>query len=567
MRLFISNRKFVLAFLLVLIIFALPSSVVAAEEIIDYSVDIKINQDSSIDVSERIKYDFGKQNKHGIYRDIPLSDSNNFFAKQIELSNVSVTDGGGNARPFKLKREGDNKRIKIGNPDKTITGEQVYKINYRANWALNFFEEYDELYWNAIGTGWKVPIQQAEVSVELPEGIARGDLTLKCFVGEKNSRSKCSSTKVAGADNVRQISFAHDQSLDPKTAFTVVVGFPKGVVDQPSQQSKIVKVIKDNWLLGMPIVALLILLILWFFFGRDPEGKGNVIAQYEPPGGLTPVEMGMLVDEKIDNHDLTAQIIHLANQGFLEIKYEKEEGLLFDDKKFILVKNKNSEQADNKFDRKLLNFLFSDNDKVELSKLKDKQNNIKEIKKDISQKLTENGYYKHSPKSVRGWFYVIGFMIGFIPIVVFQTVLAMISSLVTVIIVVSFGHHMVRKTKKGAVLEENILGFKEYLSVAEKDRIKFENAPEKKPKTFEKFLPYVIAFEVEQEWGQIFDDIYEGQPSWYHGTAGTYSATALAGEMGDFDSAMDSTALASSSSGVSGGSAGGGAGGGGGGSW
>jgi uncharacterized membrane protein len=116
--------------------------------------------------------------------------------------------------------------------------------------------------------------------------------------------------------------------------------------------------------------------------------------------------------------------------------------------------------------------------------------------------------------------------------------------------------------------------------VAEKDRLNLENPPDRTPELFDRFLPYALALDVEQQWSQQFAAALAnaertGQPdgyspAWYRGSA--FSAATL----GTFGSALGTslgTAIASSSSapgsssGGGGGSSGGGGGGGGGGGW
>ncbi len=53
-------------------------------------------------------------------------------------------------------------------------------------------------------------------------------------------------------------------------------------------------------------------------------------------------------------------------------------------------------------------------------------------------------------------------------------------------------------------------GFREYLKVAEEERLNLENPPEKTPELFEKFLPYALALNVEQEWSEKFDENPQG---------------------------------------------------------
>ena len=130
---------------------------------------------------------------------------------------------------------------------------------------------------------------------------------------------------------------------------------------------------------------------------------------------------------------------------------------------------------------------------------------------------------------------------------------------------------MSKRTLKGVKARNYILGLKEYIKVAEKERIKFHNAPEKNPQTFEKFLPYAMVFGLEKEWAKQFEGIYMEQPSWYSGAdLATFSAVSFVNELSSFGSVANTSFAqnSGSSSGFSsGGFSGGGFGGGGGGSW
>ena len=109
--------------------------------------------------------------------------------------------------------------------------------------------------------------------------------------------------------------------------------------------------------------------------------------------------------------------------------------------------------------------------------------------------------------------------------------------------------------------------------MAEKERIKFHNAPEKTPQLFEKHLPYAMVLGVEKKWAKQFENIYTAPPSWYEGDFAAFNAVIFVNSLNSFDShsrsalATSPSSAASGGSGFSGGSSGGGFGGGGGGSW
>jgi hypothetical protein len=126
-----------------------------------------------------------------------------------------------------------------------------------------------------------------------------------------------------------------------------------------------------------------------------------------------------------------------------------------------------------------------------------------------------------------------------------------------------FYHLLKAPTLLGRKVLDRIEGFKMYLTVAEKDRLNVLMPPEKSVKTFEKYLPYALALDVEQQWSEYFADVLAAagteekrySPAWYSG--GSYAAFTGAGFASSLGSAFTG-AISSSSTppGSSGGSGG-----------
>lgn len=174
-------------------------------------------------------------------------------------------------------------------------------------------------------------------------------------------------------------------------------------------------------------------------------------------------------------------------------------------------------------------------------------------------------------------FYFVDFVMGFFFEKDAVTVIILVASFIFSLgIAIMFHLLMPAKTKKGVAMEEYLLGLKEYLQIAEKDRLAFHNAPEKKPETFETLLPYAIVFEVEELWAKEFEDVYKSEPEWFENGGSNFNVVSFGKNLSIFDtvltSSISSTPSSSGSgdggsSGTSSGSSGGGGGGGGGGSW
>ena len=124
-------------------------------------------------VSERIAYDFGTAERHGIFRDVPVRFRYDDRYDRLPLQVLEVSGSPGTPVQYTLEDVDTTLRIRVGDPDQTITGRYDYTIVYRVEGTLNGFADHDELYWNAIGTDWEVPIEQASVTVRAPAAIGQ----------------------------------------------------------------------------------------------------------------------------------------------------------------------------------------------------------------------------------------------------------------------------------------------------------------------------------------------------------------------------------------------------------
>lgn len=603
-----------------------PVSALAVEKIDSFDVDIKINQDASLNVSEEIKYDFGNAQKHGIFRTIPIKYKARGGNYNLRLSDIKVTDEKGVSYNFQKSFPGNNIEIKIGDSDKFVTGEKTYVINYKIKRAINYFENQDELYWNVTGNEWPVSIEKASALIILPEAVSVGSLQLKCFAGSYGSSAGCSGGD--GLVNGNNINFSQSK-LSAGEGMTVAVGFPKNLVNKPGRTELFLETLKDNWILFLPLAVFIILFYLWYTRGRDPAGRGTIIAQFEAPDKLTPAEIGTIMDEKVQNKDITAEIINLAVRGYLKITRLEKDKLFFKSTDYLLEKLKEESDLENEYEKILLEGLFKKkNTKKSIKDIKEALEKIKKsgeenfvskmlvnilepavslseregqagnekdkkvvklsdlansfykdlekTKKELYKTVLHKGYFSKNPKKVRGLYITIGIIILFLSFFAAGIFggLGVASFIISGLLTIIFGLFMPAKTRKGVLVKEHILGLKQYLSVAEKDRIEFHNAPEKNPKRFEKLLPYAMALGVEKEWAKQFKNIYDKQPDWYSGSgAASFNALALTHSLDDFSSSANTTLASkpSSASGggsrFSGGGSGGGFGGGGGGSW
>lgn len=569
------TKKFLIILCLFGILFA--SSVLAEEKIDDFQVSAKINSDSSIEITEKIQYNFSGLQKHGIYRNVPVVYDRNGTKYKLRVNNIKVLVDGLDAE-YTTSNQNGNLQIKIGNADQYITGVRLYVIKYNIKRAINFFDDHDEFYWNATGNLWQVPIAQSALTVSFPKNISESDLKKDCFAGPGGSIANCLSSRyIFTQPSLTDSAIFVSDYLNPGSGLTAVISFPKGVINKPSLFLNIWYFLLDNFWIFLPFLVFVIMLYFWYERGRDPKPASTIIAQYDVPDNLTSAEIGTILDNKADNLDISADIISLAVRGYIKINRLAETGIIIKSSDYELEKLKSQSDLPNVFEQKLMASIFDKKEKVKLSDLKNEfYKDLEKIKESVYDSVTQKGYFTANPEKSKKIYLITGAVFMFSSFYFFGiSLIAGFSVIVTGFIIMIFGYFMPQLTIKGQRTKEYILGLKLYLGVAEKDRLEFHNAPEKNPQLFEKLLPFAIALKVEEKWAKQFEGIYNSQPSWYNDPRGTNFNTILfVSSLNSFTASANSNLVSTPSRAGSGGSgfggggfSGGGFGGGGGGSW
>ncbi|MGQ9784175.1 MAG: DUF2207 domain-containing protein [Armatimonadota bacterium] len=560
--------------------------------ITNFAVRVEVWEDSSIDVTETITADFTNEPHHGIYREIPLTGKdrwgNNY---RLRVERVSVTDGSGQPLQTLTKHRSGELYIRIGDPDIYVNGVQTYVIRYHVWRAVHFFSDHDEIYWNAVGTEWDVPILKASCVVELPGNVPASALRTACYTGYYGSTS---SYKVS-FDNLDSgtVRFWSLHPFSPGQGMTVVVGWPKGIVDPPPVRKEMVWFVTDNGYFFLVPVFCLGLVVYWRRVGADPDTGSSVVVRYDPPGDLSPAELGALIDEHVDMRDISATIVDLAVRGYLRIKERVEKGFLFTRRDYTLELTRPFDEVMNDpnlkpFEAALIDGMFEKKQFCVISALAHQfYVHIPKLKRMLYNSLVKKRYFTHSPESVRKSYATVGLVIVGVGLFIailsvaeeFPLGLSVGWGIATAIcggILALVARTMPRKTVRGKEALLAARGFEEYLSRAERPLIEHQE----RHSYFEKFLPYAIALGIAHKWAKAFEGIQTQPPQWYSGQDGDFHPVLFAYYL---DSASHSWAntlasrprssggsgggFFSGGSGFGGGFTGGGAGGGGGGGW
>jgi uncharacterized protein (TIGR04222 family) len=570
------------------------------EQIDGYDVAIELRTDGSLRITEVIDYDFGVTEHHGIFRDVPTRvHYDDTFDRVYPLTVESVSASGGASADYTTERDGSLTRIKIGDPDETVSGEHTYTIVYTIEGTTNAFNDHDELYWNAIGDQWPVPIDDIAVVVEAPGAISDS----LCFQGPERSTLPCDGQKVRAASaTFRQ------QHLDPYSGVTIVLAFPKGVLDPPAP------ILEERWTFSSafrltPVTggasgALLAVIVggaavLLWRTGRDRRYQGSPIDQvmgnptgddeavpifdadseapveFAPPGDMRPGQMGTLLDERANTLDVSATIVDLAVRGFLMIQEIPKEGW-FSKPDWTLIKLEESEEGLLTYERRLLNALFRDGTEVTISELRNTfAARLEGVEESLYVDSVNRGWFRARPDKVRSTWQargvvalVLGAAVTFVLARWTHWGLFGIPFIVGGLLLVILAKRMPSRTAAGTAMLRRVRGFRRVIETAETHMSQWAE----KEMVFTTFLPFAVVFGCTDKWAQAFAALgIQPDTSWYVSPR-PFVFTDFAQSMDGFavttGGTIASTPSGSGSSGFGGGGfSGGGGGGGGGGSW
>jgi uncharacterized membrane protein YgcG len=624
-------RRCTLALILLL---AAAAPATAVERIVRFVSDVAVERNGDLIVVETIRVEAeGKVIQRGIFRDFPTRYSRPDGTRvEVGFHPESVMRDGA-AEPYVLERVANGVRMRIGSADRLIPrGQHTYVIRYRTTRQIGFFNDYDELYWNATGTGWIFPIDVAEARINLPDSVPFRQTAI--YTGPQGARGKDASIVEQQGG---RIVFRTTRPLPAGNGLTVAAAWQKGVVEPPTAAQLTQYWLADNLGLIIAVGGLALLLgyygFAWLRVGRDPP-KGTIIPLFGPPDGMSPAAVRYVDRMSFDNGCFTAAIINCGVKGRLRIVES-------DGKKLTLQKRGGRNPVAPEEDA-LLARLFSGNDALLLSQTnhvplgRAKTGLSETLQKYYLGKLFANNYVWSIAGAILALLIVAAalFMVGRqlellmttifgVPLFMASTAMAYIgwlriqrgkwlfisgavaaavvaagaliftwqsrpgiANLILMGAILAIGGlaaigfpWLKAPSRSGRRIMDSIEGFREYLSVAEEDRLNALNPPEKTPELFEKFLPFAIALDCQNAWAAKFAGVLAAAgaaaaaTAWYAGDRDWASdPVSFADHLGSDLSrtiAASSTPPGSSNGGGSsgGGSSGGGGGGGGGGGW
>jgi uncharacterized membrane protein YgcG len=612
---------------------AFASATSAAERILDFDSRLEVQRDGALVVTETIRVVAeGDRIKRGIYRDFPTTYRNDFgLIVRVGFELLSVQRDG-HPEPYATERLGNGVRVYIGQSDLLLRpGTYTYTISYATTGQIGFFADYDEIYWNVTGNGWIFPIEHARATVVLPPGA--GAFNATGYTGPEGDTGR---HFAVSRDSIGNTVFTTTRPLAAHEGLTVALAWQKGVVMAPAGRARVLALVGDNPSVVVAALGLLLVLayylVAWGRVGRDPP-RGTIIPLFHPPKGFSPAAVRYVTRMRFDQKTFAAAVVAMAVKGWLVIEDDRGS--------YRLTRADGRAEPLAPSEKAAYQKLFAGSQTLALEKANHRRikEAIAALKSQLALDFEKIYFQRNARWLVPGLALTVLTLIGTVVVapdiasalfmvvwlsgwtvgcyLLASQVIALWSSrswagavfstafavpffagegfglymfgaavsipagvlLIALALLAALFHRLLRApTLRGRQVMDQIEGFKLYLTVAEQDRFEALHPPEVTPELFERYLPYALALDVENQWSLKVASSLEAagahadyRPSWYHGAAwSTLGAAGFASSLGDSFSgaiASSSTAPGNSSGSSGGGSSGGGGGGGGGGGW
>jgi hypothetical protein len=549
-----------------------------SSSITKYEADFDVKSNGDVDVVERLTVNLPCCDRHGIFRFFDTRDPN--FDKHRLIPEDIAVQRDGSAENFEVLKEsrGRFRNVKIGSGDRTLSGEQVYRISYRIEGGLTkgFGGARTQFYWNLIPSGWTMPISESDLTVHLPADGTQ----LRCAQGAGANPGSCTA-EGDGTDTI------HVQTgrLEPNTPVTIKTDLDIATPDANTLpwSSKLDPILGQHPILLGFVIALAALLgvagAALSLTTREKQPPYPLM--YAPPEGIGPAQAAYLLTEKVDNKAFVATMMYAAEQGAVTLNQDgKAWTLTGTDKTDVWAKIDGVTQltgAGLGVATQGGSFTASPSSATSGQQLKTALSAFDANTKGWSK---TSGMMENSGMGGFGCFFLIGLLVATIWLGAFNPFNMSILAIVPgIFMFTALGVGMpgagTRRTPAGRDLWSRIGGFYRTLSTpSAQDRFDFSGRKE----LYTSYLPWAVAFDCADEWAKKYR-IETGEeppaPNYFPAYAGVHAGAYVNQMVDSFDSTVSSAISAynatqsSSSSGGGGGgfSGGGGGGGGGGGSW
>ena len=314
---------------------------------------------------------------HGIVREIPLDYTDYDGRTVARVRNLQCSDD------YDSERDNGYLVMKIGSSSRYVSGDVRYVISYDYDLGADYNDGYDLFYMNIIGTDWECPINNATFSITLPyvrsgefgtpgayfDYIYGNTYFTSGSYGSTSGNLEATLEQLDGGDLLIR---GKAQGLHSYEGITIKIDLP------------------DNWYTGArvpwdlrpvmkyvsPAAGILLALlafVVWAVFGKD--ATPIIVARFEAPDGFSPLQVGYVADNNVDDKDVISMLFYWADQGLLSIEEKKNNKYEFTKLKDIMDYAVESGRNVPDFERTLFNGFFKKCDVGDKVTFKDLEKN------------------------------------------------------------------------------------------------------------------------------------------------------------------------------------------------
>ncbi len=539
-----------------------------------YSVTYDLRSDRTMDVQLDLEAKYLGYSSRGFIYDIPVNAGD----RVRNLKAYSLDTGFATSVEYSIENE-DSDFISVYMDDDRIKYGETHSYRITYEYAITKPVSKNNIYLNAIGFGSEATIANVSVVVNLPDGWT----DTHCYVGRRGTTEEFVDYTVNG----NSVALGLD-GLDRYNGITFDFEFADGVLSTKPDMT-------PYWIIiGACAVFAVLFAVKLLCFNKNnltpipcfsvpanpPEGiKGaKSVAFDDPTLEMDPLIMGKLIDNKVDNSDITSLIYYWASKGYIKINMQNEKDVVL-----IRIYNALPENSPN-YQKTMYSSLFKSGEVVHINSLTNTfYSTVERVTKEVN---SENGkLYEGKSMAFAILFALIGaaamcvtpiamallginrdllliapfFMIVpvFIIFALTQTVkyrtlkfkksklillygavglLALVFCALYLVLVPSYVIELLPKFILAAVgfaivmlsvslisraddyteKLNRIVGFKEFIETVEKDKL--EEMLESNPEFYYNVLPYAIVLGVSDKWADKFEGLTVKPPQWSTGS-------------------------------------------------
>jgi len=579
--------------------------------ITDYDVHAVIAQNNVYNITETIKVNFSEP-RHGIYRTIPINTQMKRVGSDGKLYDTEVPSSVSSVKvkgtKYSVSSDRQEVNIRIGDSNKTVTGDQTYVLSYKLRFGNDGVDAFDEVYYNIIGTDWDTTIGHVSFSIELPKSFGK---SVPGFSMGSDGAQGYNQGDLTFQMDGNTISGETHKQLGNYNGVTLRLELPQGYFKVPDVN------FPDYLIMGIIGLLCLFGVLMMLLFGIDYKPVQTV--EFYAPPGMTPTDVGYINDGAVDDRDVVSLLLYWADKGYLKID-DLDTTSDGGDKSFKFTKLKELGPDAKDYEKTMFAKFFKDGPEATTDKLENKfYKTVQKVQSMVAADYTggESLFTKASMrlKPLLGFLTILPMVLtvyleayratylvgpslmlgGFIGLAMLLPIFLLIHIMRTwkiqsntaravelglslgawAAVVIWFvaksqdnihtalpwvaaagtlilslcAAFISKRTKQSAEWYAKISAFRDFIVLAEKDKL--VALVEQNPSYFYNVLPYAYVMNVTDKWANNFESIAMEPPSWYNGLNGPFNSMMFMHTMNTTLSSISSNMVSAPSSGGS----------------